>query len=175
MAVRGLIEVGKLFKSSAGGKATLYDLARIGYKNRDFAAKRGSEDDIELNYIRRAVRYAVEHNNCPHPFYSDATASGLQVLALLLMPKNEATAQILNLRSENEWYDTYEYIVKLFLEKADMPQALLKYFTRKTLKRTIMILNYNGTPSTCFRSFVEAISESYGGALESSLVKDLRR
>lgn len=57
------------------------------------------EDTIVRAYYKRAIAYILENNNSGYIFYKDATASGLQVLGLLLGCKDEEIAAHLNFKS----------------------------------------------------------------------------
>jgi hypothetical protein len=52
--------------------------------------------------------------------YKDATASGIQLLAAMLGPKNQEVARACNLDSNDFWYDTYSYIIHKFLKEVEL-------------------------------------------------------
>lgn len=99
-------------------------------------------DDLSSNLF---LKYAI---------FKDATASGLQILTLLLGPKDWTVFEKSNFLKKNIWYDTYYYIIQEFLKKEKIPQTIAdEYFNRSTLKRTIMTYNYNATLLTCWDYF----------------------
>lgn len=89
--------------------------------------------------------------------YKDATASAIQLLVLLLETKNENNIKICNLYNDGFWRDTYYHIIKLFLEKNknNLNKISVENFTRKNLKKTIMIFNYNAEFITCWLDFCD--------------------
>jgi hypothetical protein len=157
VTIRVAIEYGKIHKGEAGGKASVLDLAAIGCKHFNDDVPFTSDDAVEWHYYKHVLKQTLKDNNCPYLFYADATASGLQVAALLLEPKNKEVAEILNLSSSKVWYDTYSYIIDKFHSTYEIPADLKQYFSRKYLKKTMMIVNYNGTASTCYTHFVNSI------------------
>lgn len=52
------------------------------------------------------------------------------------------------------YYDTYMYIINSFYQKYPNNFEFKEYFTRKTLKKTIMIFNYQGSYYTCLTDFL---------------------
>ncbi len=86
--------------------------------------------------------------------FKDATASGLQNYGILLGYKIEKL-QYLNINSENDDYcDTYKYLITRFLLNVkDI------YKKRKYWKSTIMTIPYNAVWFTCFNKFIKKIIE----------------
>ncbi len=156
VVVETLMEVGKIFKSEAGGSATRMRFAGIGKRHLNDNISKQSGDAVEFYYLKYVLRYAIAHNQCKAFLFSDATASGMQMLGRVLGTVDEATANKLNLVSTTEWYDTYQIIVDDFLIANDIPDDLRFLFTRKHLKGPIMIVNYNGTPLTCFQKMLSS-------------------
>jgi hypothetical protein len=91
----------------------------------------------------------VDHNTL---IFKDATASGLQNYGIILGYKEEKL-KYLNIDND-DWCDTYQYIINMFLE--DTTGKLSK---RKYWKSTIMTIPYNSTWYSCFVKFIEAIGK----------------
>ncbi len=106
--------------------------------------------------------YALTYNNCPFAFYFDATASGLQMLALMLEPKSQEIAESLNLKSTSHWFDTYDYLINKFRELHDIRDDVKHLFVRKNLKNSIMVANYGGTYFGSRNSFLDKIGNLRG-------------
>lgn len=157
-----LIEVGKLFKSEAGGCADLRKLADLGSLHWEGEGLKGLDDKVEFAYYKYALDYALSYDNCPFPFYFDATASGLQILGLLLKPINDEVAQNLNLTSTTHWYDTYSFIIAMFLQNESLDPSVSPYFTRSYLKSSIMVSNYGGTYFSSYKRFKEQVGSLAG-------------
>ena len=89
--------------------------------------------------------------------YKDATASGIQLLAAMLGPKNQEVARACNLDSNDFWYDTYSYIIHKFLKGGEMEAWIKKFFTRTYLKKTIMTFMYSATYQSLEQYFLNEI------------------
>lgn len=99
--LRVLFEIGKVHKNEANGRASFGDLVRIGFLHFNDATYDDMEDEIVINYYKYVLGKAVELGTCPYPFFIDATASGLQILCMLLKPANDEVADMFNLLSED--------------------------------------------------------------------------
>lgn len=152
-----LFELGKLVKSKH------YKMSHSDFINSGISIYKGDqeladlEDTIVCLYYKRAISHTLETNNNGYIFYKDATASGLQVLGLLLGCKDENIATHLNFKSKEFWYDPYSFLIDSFKKKRTLPEQFIRYFTRKHLKKTIMIINYRGSFIKCWGSFVDSI------------------
>lgn len=167
--VRILFELGKIFKSSAGGEAGFGDLVRIGAAHIGDTEFGDPEDEMVHRYHLRVWEYTRLKNNCPYPLFSDATASGLQVLERLLGAKGSLVSHHLNLVSTEVWCDTYAKIIEQFLMSHTVPARLSAFFKRKYLKKTIMLMNYSGTLYTCFEHFVASLQVPFTSAERAEL------
>jgi hypothetical protein len=60
-----------------------------------------------------------------------------------------------NLKSKEYWYDTYQFILNKWKEKKYLTENkdINKYFTRKSIKKTIMTLQYGSKLNTCWKYF----------------------
>lgn len=155
-------EIGKCFKNKIldknEGRITKLQFIELGVDV--FNA-----NNVELEKLDKKLEYwsltflleSVENNVfLKIPIFKDATASGLQMLCLILGAKSIDTYKINNLLEVDVWYDTYYFIIKKFLENYTMPTHLKeKYFTRSILKKVIMTYNYNATYLRCWDYFKE--------------------
>jgi len=73
---------------------------------------------------------------------TDATCSGLQILALLA--KDRSTAQLVNVVPSDRPKDAYKIVADV--AKPNCPEAVQPYMDRKTVKRTVMTIPYNAKP-----------------------------
>ena len=73
---------------------------------------------------------------------TDATCSGLQILAGLA--RDKSTAQLVNVLPGDKPQDAYKVIAEV--AKPHIPEHLQPYMDRKTTKRTVMTVPYNAKP-----------------------------
>jgi hypothetical protein len=172
--MRILLEVGKIYKSQAGGSATISELTSIGATKWDESAFADMDEELVFNYQKYVWKRVINTGRCPYIFFADATASGLQVLSLLLGAKDEKVERVLNLKSGDVWYDTYTSIVNDFLRKNHVEPSVAKFFVRKHLKKTIMILNYSGTLHRCYEGFLKSINGAFSKEERDLLFKEHR-
>jgi hypothetical protein len=109
------------------------------------------EKTLQKNYIQHVFNELLEQKTPKRRYivYKDATASAIQLLTLYLIPSSEEVAKYANLKSITHWYDTYHYIIQLYLKKYKINEDSIPYFTRSNLKKTIMTYNYSATLFTC--------------------------
>lgn len=161
-------ELGKLFKSKlieeSGGVITTVQFIELGIKYFDTKAW----DNLELNdkIIAWSLYFILKELDAQiytkTPFFKDATASGIQILSLILGVKSPDLFKWVNFTQEDAWYDTYFLIIQQFVQTNPMPQLIKPFFTRKTLKKTIMTYNYNASYLTCWKNFQKEAGMSYG-------------
>lgn len=87
----------------------------------------------------------------------DATASGIQHLIKILQPYDENSLKYCNMLSEDTWYDTYSYLIKIFFNNNNIDEKFYEYINRTTVKKTIMIENYGASKSKCLKEFTSKI------------------
>ena len=76
------------------------------------------------------------------PVATDATCSGLQILAALA--SDQSTAQLVNVLPSDRPQDAYKVVADE--ARPNVPDHLKPYFDRKTTKRTVMTVPYNAKP-----------------------------
>ena len=76
------------------------------------------------------------------PVATDATCSGLQILAGLAMDKR--TAQLVNVLPSDRPQDAYKVVAEV--SKWNIPDRLRDIWDRKCVKRTVMTIPYNAKP-----------------------------
>ena len=76
------------------------------------------------------------------PVATDATCSGLQILAGLARDKR--TAQLVNVLPSERPQDAYEVVAEA--ARSNIPPSLHKVWDRKAVKRTVMTIPYNAKP-----------------------------
>ena len=88
---------------------------------------------------------------------TDATCSGLQILAGLAMDKR--TAQLVNVLPSERPQDAYAVVAAEC--KDDIPETLRQHWDRKCVKRTVMTIPYNAKPFSN-RSYIRDALEEKG-------------
>jgi len=92
--------------------------------------------------------------------YKDATASVTQHMSRILGYKNKNFMKIVNLLSEDEWYDAYTYIIEKYKEwNKNINKDFYKYLTRKNLKKIIMTISYSVSYRSASKYFYETLDE----------------
>jgi hypothetical protein len=97
--------------------------------------------------------------------YKDATASGIQILTVILGANNDETLKHCNLRSFDSWYDTYMYIINLFVNKymyeleKIAENNYVDYIKRADLKRSIMTYVYGASKKTALNYYLDNLSK----------------
>lgn len=153
-------ELGKLFKSKFisqyKGRLEEKDFIEIGIEVFLYFSdwKLALDEQVEILAILDIFEDIAQQKYLKIPIFKDATASAIQILMLLLGSSTLEHYKICNLTEPCAWYDTYYYIIADFFTKHPAPSPdVLKYFTRSTLKKTIMTFNYEATYSTCWKDF----------------------
>ena len=86
---------------------------------------------------------------------TDATCSGLQILAGLA--KDKSTASLVNVTPSDKPQDAYKVIAEV--AKPNVPESIRPHMDRKVTKRTVMTIPYNAKPFSN-RSYIrEALKE----------------
>ncbi len=181
-----LIEVAKIYKSALGntsrGAQSIEDLINIGLTvlTQKPVISLDPEKTAQKNYIQYIWDELLDGGYLRRQYiiYKDATASAIQLITLYLVPTSEEIAEYANLKSTTKWYDTYMYIIQLFLKKYNIEGSSLPYFTRRNLKKTIMTYNYSATLHTCWIEFEQHIKEEnkdYDRAALPGLKQDFKQ
>ena len=103
-----------------------------------------------------------EHRYHTHlPVATDATCSGLQILAGLA--KDKSTAKIVNVVGSNKPQDAYKLIAETSLSA--IPDRLKPHWDRKVTKRCVMTIPYNAKPFSN-RSYIRDAFKEKGVDIE---------
>ena len=89
------------------------------------------------------------------PVATDATCSGLHILAGLA--KDKSTATLVNVTPSNEPQDAYKVIAEV--AKPNVPESIKPHMDRKVTKRTVMTVPYNAKPFSNRGYIREALKE----------------
>ncbi len=89
------------------------------------------------------------------PVATDATCSGLQILAGLA--RDRTTAELVNVLPRDRPRDAYKVIADV--AKPNVPDCLQQYMDRKVTKRTVMTIPYNAKPFSNRGYIREALKE----------------
>ena len=164
-----LFEIGKIFKNELSlknkGVFNDMDLIRFGceisndiiknYKKLSF------DEELEYIYIISALEDLNKGLYKKLIIYKDATASGIQLLTVANGSVNETIIKNCNLKSYDMWYDTYLYIINIFINKNIKKLKKLVgddyiYFVRrKDLKRSIMTYIYGAGKNTALSYYLD--------------------
>ena len=104
-------------------------------------------------YYRVCIECSRHFTNLP--VATDATCSGLQILAGLAKDKN--TARLVNVLPGDQPQDAYKEIAEA--AKPDVPDCLKQHMDRKVTKRTVMTVPYNAKPHSNRQYIREALKE----------------
>ena len=166
-----LFEIGKIFKNELSFKknGVFNDEDLISFsceiiekiiKNE---IKLSFDDELQYIYIISCLEDLNKGLYKKLIIYKDATASGIQLLTTVLGANNEETLKNCNLRSYSSWYDTYTYIINLFvekymykLEKLDI-ENYKEYVKRSYLKKSIMTYVYGAGEKTALFYYLEGL------------------
>lgn len=120
------------------------------------------EKKVQKNYIMYIIKQLKINNWLERDYiiYKDATASAIQLLTYLLGPATSEIKTYANLNSVDSWYDTYYYIISLFIKTQELNPDIAQFFTREFLKQTIMTYNYAATLFTCWGEFKLLVKET---------------
>ena len=91
------------------------------------------------------------------PVATDATCSGLQILAGLA--RDKSTAQLVNVIPSDQPQDAYKAVAEL--AKPQVPEHLQQYMTRKIAKRLVMTIPYNAQFKSNWTYVKEAFKDEY--------------
>jgi len=86
---------------------------------------------------------------------TDATCSGLQILAGLA--RDKSTAQLVNVLPSDRPQDAYKVVADV--ARPNCPEAVQPYMDRKTVKRTVMTIPYNAKPFSSRTYIKDALRE----------------
>jgi DNA-directed RNA polymerase len=89
------------------------------------------------------------------PVATDATCSGLQILALLA--KDEETARLVNVLPSDRPQDAYKVVAGV--AKWNCPSHIQEVMDRKVVKRTVMTIPYNAKPYSNRSYIKDALAE----------------
>lgn len=160
-----LISIGKLFINKAEIKIPITSFVEKGtafLKNELTSENLDLIEKIELNHYKTLLISLTEKTIKKKVVLKDATASVVQNLIRLLGPKNQESLNIANMGDSEHWYDTYSYILSLFINSLDEDKKnspYLEYFKRKTIKKTIMTIPYAAKERTCYAYFCACLKE----------------
>lgn len=124
-------------------------------------------DNIEFEHYKNLMLSLNENTVLKRFILKDATASFLQNLIRLLGYKNLDSLKYANLYSQNFWYDSYSYILNVwFSRNPSISPNILKYFTRKTIKKTVMTNPYSAVFLTAYQYFKDSVLEKFNYEIE---------
>lgn len=152
-------EIGKVFKSgvseTCGGRIQYRQFIDVGINFYNGGSLAQSKLEHQVEYW--SIIFILEEINSgifiKVPIFHDATASGLQILTLLLGAKTPEVYLKSNFLDREVWYDTYYFIINEFLKTECVPEIFKQYFSRTVLKKTIMTFNYKASYIKCWEEF----------------------
>ena len=134
--------------------------------------------DEPWQFLAACEEYYACVINCNRQFTNlmvatDATCSGLQILAGLA--RDKSTAKLVNVVPGNKPQDAYKVIAEQ--AKPDVPESIQPFMDRKVTKRTVMTIPYNAKPYSN-RSYIRDALKEKGVEVEkedlTAVVKAVR-
>ena len=134
--------------------------------------------DEPWQFLAACEEYYACVINCNRQFTNlmvatDATCSGLQILAGLA--RDKSTAKLVNVVPGDKPQDAYKVIAEQ--AKPNVPESIQPFMDRKVTKRTVMTIPYNAKPYSN-RSYIRDALEEKGVAVEkeelTAVVKAVR-
>jgi hypothetical protein len=181
-----IFEIGKIFKNQLSlkknGKFSDKDLLVFAcdMTNQiiDGSLELSFEEKLEYQYIISGLKNLNERKYKKLIIYKDATASGIQLLTIILGAQNEEILQNCNLKSSDYWYDTYFYIIRLFIQKnkKEINDLIVKdqfdiYINRKSLKSSIMTYVYGAGENTALNYYLDTLPISCDKTIGTKVFK----
>lgn len=116
-------------------------------------------EKLKLKSLIKTLEEISKNIHIKRLISKDATASVFQHLIKILGYNSIESLKKCNLYSKNTWYDTYQYILDKWKTDENLKnnEIVNKYFTRKTVKKTIMTSQYGAKFPTCWKYFIENI------------------
>ena len=104
----------------------------------------------------------------------DISGSIFQNASIILGIKNEASLELLNINNK-EWHDPYAPLIKEI--NSSVKEELKIFFTRKTLKKSIMTRYYNAKLLSSFNYFIKEVKnlKEYNDNLFKDLWKEFEK
>lgn len=118
--------------------------------------RRDVEDQFVILSISKTISELLSGSTSNRLIYKDATASALQIFTALL-GSGSGGHNLVNLGCDFVWYDPYSHILNLFLKNFNYSR---KFFNRKSVKKTIMTINYSATRWRCLKNFLSLVEVS---------------
>lgn len=145
------IALGQNFKSDniKESRVLIIDLLNLGIDTYKFNQEKLKQLELDeqlecLKYISIIDNLIIGKFNSKCFICKDSTASVLQHLHIYLGYKNIDALKSTNIIGSDYWYDPYSIIIDTFLNGTDIDTDFcIKYFTRKTLKKSIMTHSYS--------------------------------
>jgi hypothetical protein len=161
------IELGKINKSEKLSEnkwfLSWWDFIELGVQV--FNNKCRGTEDLEKKICFANLIAIIENLNKniinKYIIYKDSTASGIQLLAVMLGPKTDEIAQACNLNSQDFWFDAYSYIIYKFLSAHEVSTKFKRFFKRNFLKKTIMTYMYSATYLSLEKYFLTEVKKSF--------------
>ena len=157
-------------------KDTMHD-RQVWVKNNEDLIKRVATDPIDnlpeweaadepWQFLAACEEYYACVINCDRQFTNlmvatDATCSGLQILAGLA--RDKSTAKLVNVVPGDKPQDAYKVIAEQ--AKPEVPKRIQSFMDRKVTKRTVMTIPYNAKPYSN-RSYIRDALEEKGVEIE---------
>lgn len=158
-----LISLAEINKTKLGIKINLEEFIKEGIKifNTENLESYDYEEKIKIIGIKEIINdFSKDFNTDKikkRLISKDAPASVFQHLILNFGWKNENLLTWCNLNSEDTWYDTYTFFINEWSKNYENKKIIHEYFNRKTLKKTIMTLNYGVGYNSAENYFKEII------------------
>lgn len=160
-----LISIGKLSINKSSIKLSINDFLDKSVTIIENCTLSDDLDILEYDYYLK-ILYSLKNNivirRC---LIKDATASFFQNLVRILGSKDNESKKIANLDSTTHWYDWYSHLIKKWKDEETKNDTvnfeILKFFTRKTIKKIIMTNPYSASFVTSFDYFQDGVLKEF--------------
>ena len=155
-----LISIAEITKKKLGSKISIDKFIEKGINilnNQNDIDDLDEYDDLKLKSLIKTIEEMSNKIYIKRLISKDATASVFQHLIKTLGNETDEALMWCNLKSKEYWYDTYEFILNKWKEKEKLEnnELIKKYFNRKSIKKTIMTIQYGAKSNTCWKYFKE--------------------
>lgn len=160
-----LIGIGKFFINKDRFPINLEEFIQKGIENfKDDIIDIEIDKQLEIRHYCRIIKSLNEEKVKKRTIIKDATASINQIFMKKLGPIDQNSLNYVNLGKENKWYDTYIVHREKFKENYSKiirinSEEFNKYFDRKLIKNTIMIIPYSAGFDLCWENYIKQIEE----------------
>ncbi len=165
-----IISIAEINKKKIGAEITIDSFLDYGIKvlNEEIILENLDEyDDLKLYSLKKILKEVNTDKYVKRLISKDATASCFQHLIKILGHETIDSLIWCNLKSCSTWYDTYMYILNKWIVlvsenlNQDDINLIKKHFTRSSIKKPTMTLQYGASYKRCWEYFFDEVKKNY--------------